>query len=87
MKIAYIATYPPRECGIGTFTNNLFKSMLAENNGSEDGNKGFIVALNDNDLTYNYPEEVKVIIRQDHQKDYLKAVKIYQFKKCRSLHS
>jgi hypothetical protein len=30
MKIAYIATYPPRECGIGTFTNNLFKSMLVE---------------------------------------------------------
>jgi glycosyltransferase involved in cell wall biosynthesis len=75
MKIAYIATYPPRECGIGTFTNNLFKSMLAGNNGSADRNEGFIVALNDNDLTYKYPEEVKVTIRQDYQEDYLKAVK------------
>ena len=75
MKIAYIATYPPRECGIGTFTNNLFKSMLAPNERTENKDEGFIVALNDNELTYKYPEEVKIIIRQDHQEDYLKAVK------------
>ena len=70
MKITYIATYPPRECGIGTFTNNLFKSMLTHNE-----HEGFVVALNDNDLTYKYPEEVKITIRQDRQEDYLKAVK------------
>jgi glycosyltransferase involved in cell wall biosynthesis len=73
MKITYIATYPPRECGIGTFTNNLFKSMLFGSNPKS--NEGFVVAINDNDLTYNYPEEVKLTIRQDHQEDYLKAVK------------
>ncbi len=28
MKIAFIGTYPPRECGIGTFTNNLLDSVL-----------------------------------------------------------
>ncbi len=75
MKITYIATYPPRECGIGTFTNNLFKSMLRQNEPHEQTNEGFVVALNDNELTYKYPEEVKVTIRQDHQEDYLKAVK------------
>lgn len=72
MKIAYIGTYPPRECGIGTFTNNLFKSMLP---GEGVGNDGFIVAINDNDLTYQYPEEVRMTIGQEHQKDYLQAVK------------
>ncbi|AHW60568.1 glycosyltransferase family 4 protein [Draconibacterium orientale] len=75
MKIAYIATYPPRECGIGTFTNNLFKSMLTNKAPEEQNHEGFVVALNDNDLTYKYPEEVKAIIRQDHQEDYLEAVK------------
>ncbi len=75
MKITYIATYPPRECGIGTFTGNLFKSMIGENEQKEQGHEGFVIAINDNDLTYKYPAEVKLTIRQDHQEDYLKAVK------------
>jgi glycosyltransferase involved in cell wall biosynthesis len=75
MKISYIATYPTRECGIGTFTNNLFKSMLAHNLKNEHVLEGFVIAINDNDVSYKYPEEVKVTIRQEHQEDYLKAVK------------
>jgi glycosyltransferase involved in cell wall biosynthesis len=75
MKLVYIGTYPPRECGIGTFTNHLYKSMLVNNESTEDRNKGFIVALNDNDLIYEYPKEVKLTIRQGQQEDYLKAVK------------
>ncbi len=71
MKIAFIGTYPPRECGIGTFTNNLFNAMK----GKEGLSDGFVVALNDNDLTYDYPPEVKLTIRQEHQADYLQAVK------------
>jgi glycosyltransferase involved in cell wall biosynthesis len=75
MKIAFIGTFPPRECGIGTFTNNLFDSMLNENGKRENGYGSFVVAINDNDLDYKYPEQVKLTIRQEHQKDYLKAVK------------
>ncbi len=75
MKIAYIGTYPPRECGIGTFTNNLFNSMLVNNQSKENGHEGFVVALNDNNLEYEYPQQVKLTIRQEHQADYLKAAK------------
>ncbi len=75
MKIAFIGTYVPRECGIGTFTKNLFNSILKDVSGQKKTDDGFVVALNDNDLTYKYPKEVKLTIRQDHQSDYLEAVK------------
>lgn len=75
MKLAYIGTYPPRECGIGTFTMNLYKSMVANTEASKGSVDGFIVALNDHEQTYNYPAEVKLTIRQERQRDYLEAVK------------
>ncbi len=49
--------------------------MLTNKAPEEQNHEGFVVALNDNELTYKYPEEVKAIIRQDHQEDYLEAVK------------
>lgn len=75
MKLAYIGTYPPRECGIGTFTQNLYESMVMGNEFDKTSCEGFIVAMNDHELTYNYPEEVKLTIRQEHQRDYLSAAK------------
>ena len=74
MKLAIIGTYPPRECGIGAFTNNLFNSILRINESGKSEHEGFVVALNDNNLTYEYPEEVKLTIRQEQQEDYLQAV-------------
>jgi glycosyltransferase involved in cell wall biosynthesis len=75
MKLAYIGTYPPRECGIGTFTRNLYNSMIINNGTTRESREGFIIALNDHELTYDYPEEVKLTIRQEHQRDYLTAAK------------
>lgn len=75
MKLAFIGTYPPRECGIGTFTNNLFKSTAVTHKKDKYSHEGFVIALNDVDSIYEYPEEVKLTIRQEHQEDYLQAVK------------
>ncbi len=75
MKIVYIGTYPPRECGIGTFTKNLIKSMVNSYDANNNSIEGIVIAMDDHEQTYNYPEEVKVTIRQEHQRDYLKAVK------------
>ncbi|UII21169.1 glycosyltransferase family 4 protein [Fulvivirga ligni] len=72
MKIAYISTYLPRECGIGTFTHDLMRSMLQHAHKTNQ-NEGFIVALNDHNQEYTYPSEVKLVIHQEQQADYLEA--------------
>ncbi|CAG5068558.1 hypothetical protein DYBT9623_01289 [Dyadobacter sp. CECT 9623] len=72
MKISFIGTFPPRECGIGTFTKNLFDAMLAAP-GADGPNQGIVVAINDHEQRYDYPKEVKLTIRQEEQADYLEA--------------
>ncbi len=73
MKIAYLSTYPPRECGIATFNYNLIRAI--NSNLSAVYQDSFVVAMTDSDnlQEYNYPDEVKFSIRQDNQKDYVKA--------------
>lgn len=73
MKIAYISTYPPRECGIATFNNNLLKA-IAHDTASVSADS-FVVAMTDSeDLSiYEYPPEVQYVIRQENQKDYIRA--------------
>ncbi len=76
MRIAYISTYPPRECGIATFNNNLVAAVNANFTGKKSATQsGFVVAINDSEdfKEYKYPEEVQFIIRQNHQKDYIRA--------------
>ena len=75
MKIAFIGTYPPRECGIGTFTNNLYNSVLQSKKAENQDCEAFVVAVSDHNLIYDYPQEVKLDIRQEHQEDYLKAAR------------
>src|SRR5476651_2346902 len=76
MRIAYISTYPPRECGIATFNQNLVNAVNANYPERKSPlQSGFVVALNDSEdiNEYKYPEEVKFVVRQDHQKDYIRA--------------
>jgi glycosyltransferase involved in cell wall biosynthesis len=76
MKIAYISTYPPRECGIATFNYNLMQAVSANfSNRDKLVQSGFVVALNDSESLqeYEYPKEVKFVVRQNHQKDYIRA--------------
>jgi glycosyltransferase involved in cell wall biosynthesis len=73
MKIAYISTQIPRACGLATFNNNL--KIAIEENLSVDKEGSYVVAINDSDEMnqYHYPKEVKYLIRQQNQKDYISA--------------
>ncbi|GAA4746153.1 glycosyltransferase family 4 protein [Flavisolibacter ginsenosidimutans] len=74
MKIAYIGTYPPRECGIGTFTQNLVSAVSAQSVNNEAA-EGIVIAMDDEAEHYAFPAEVKFKIRQEQQEDYLEAAR------------
>ena len=71
MKIAYIASYFPRECGIATFTEHLIRAISNEQDPTAP--EVSVIAMNDEGQTYEYPPEVTFTIRQQHMQDYLAA--------------
>jgi glycosyltransferase involved in cell wall biosynthesis len=68
-KIAYVSSYPPRECGIATFTKNL----VFATNQLGIFRKPQVIALNEKEAIYNYDRSVRCQIRRDFQKDYVEA--------------
>lgn len=73
MKIALIGTYPPRGCGIGTFTQNLVTAMTTDQ--GIDKENAVVIALDDQEASYAYPPEVQLTIRQEQQPDYINAAR------------
>lgn len=69
MKIAYLSTYQPRECGLATFNANLITAIdqhIPFKQGS------FIIAINDTN-EYDYNQNVRYVIQQDKRADYEEA--------------
>ncbi len=69
MKLVFLSTYPPRGCGLATFTQNLVLNL--DNLKSTSGSK--IVAVSD-DL-YKYDSRVVLEIDQHNPKSYLQAAR------------
>ncbi len=67
LKICFISTYIPRECGIATYTNNLIGAIRK----ADQKVKMSVIAMNDKD--YDYPGRVKLTINEKDNKDYKKA--------------
>jgi len=61
-QILFIASYPPRECGIATYTQDLIKSL---NNKFCDSFDIRICALANANEQHTYPEEVNYILNTD----------------------
>jgi len=67
--ILYVCTFPPRECGIATFTQDLTNSIDKEFNPEI---KSKILAMRDNPTTiYNYPRKVIYQLDESDIEDYL----------------
>ncbi|CAN5513815.1 glycosyltransferase family 4 protein [soil metagenome] len=74
MKIAFIATYPPEQCGIATFTENLLNSISMHFQPGDPANKIAVFAIQKDD-ELEYPPVVNFKIRQEILEDYLAAAK------------
>jgi len=59
-KIAYVSTYPPRACGIATFTRDLSDAVAQSGRGVSTR----IAAINDEGAAYSYPPQVRWTIDQ-----------------------
>ena len=69
-SIAFLSDYPPRRCGIATFTHDLCEALAGE---AGDKCDVFTVAMNDVPEGYDYPHRVRFEVRQNSQQDHLLA--------------
>jgi len=69
--IHFVGSYPPRECGIATFTKDLVTAIERKKN---PGLECKIAAMNENLYSmYSYPKSANIQIDQDDQESYLIA--------------
>jgi len=74
IKVSFIATYPPRQCGIGTFTHDLARSIArlqGEAMGTTEGVR--VVALTNREASYKYGPEVSFEVLAQRRVDYQDA--------------
>jgi glycosyltransferase involved in cell wall biosynthesis len=79
VPIAFVGTYPPRRCGIATFTRDLSESVAFANGQS----LSMVLAVTDSAAQYAYPIEVKHEIRQGVKGDYARAAELVNYSDVR----
>ncbi len=70
MLILNLGTYPPKLCGIATFSKDLRDNLIRT------GAVVNIAAVSDSEYAYDYPDEVLCEIRQQTRKDYINTAKL-----------
>jgi glycosyltransferase involved in cell wall biosynthesis len=69
MSILNLGTYPPKQCGIATFSMDLRRSLLKNNCDVK------VMTVSDENYQYTYPTEVLFDIKQNNKQNYTKAAK------------
>ncbi len=76
LKVAVISTFPPRRCGIATYTYDLtdsFRQLYTAGNHNSVQSHFELIALNNTAQGYSYGPEVSFHIRDQHRGDYRQA--------------
>ncbi len=78
-RVGLLGTYPPRRCGIATFTRDLGVGMTA----ADQTIKPLVVAVTDEGSKYEYAPEVEYEIRQGTKSNYARAAELVNYKAVR----
>lgn len=71
-KVVYFSTYPPTECGLATFTQDLAFSLASQGLVSPS-----VIAIEQGgEKTSVRPREVVFVVRRNHEFDYIRAAKV-----------
>src|SRR6185295_1592039 len=71
-EILVISSYPPRECGIATYSQDLIKALNNKFNRSFNIS---ICALESENETHLYTDEIKYILNTDHSDAFIRLIK------------
>jgi len=79
VRIGFVGTYPPRRCGIATFTRDLAAGMRS----ADERVAPFVVAVTDAGSEYEYPREVEYQVQQGTKGNYARAAELVNYKAVR----
>jgi glycosyltransferase involved in cell wall biosynthesis len=68
-RVAYVTTFPPTQCGIATFTEDLTRAVDRHRSLPH----SVVIAINPDDTAHEYPPHVKFVIPRDNHVSYLAA--------------
>lgn len=71
-EILFITSYPPRECGIANYSQDLFKAL---NNKFSNSFSLKVCALESGNANYTYPDEVKYILDTNDSRKYVELAR------------
>ncbi len=73
MKLICLGNYPPRKCGIATFTENIVNAIVDGAKNKHVDTSIEVIAMNDNNNQYDYPPIVSKSINYLDKKAYIEA--------------